>query len=352
MKLNVLNVAYPFAEVDNEATGGAEQILASLDRALVSAGHHSVVLACRGSNVAGELVDIEVPKGPLTEPVRELVRFRYREIVDRLASHGGFDLVHFHGVDCASYVSDHGRAIVTLHLPTSFYDPSLWSQQNARLVFVSQAQQEANPFLAGRGQVIANGIDLENFHPATPAKGSERYFLGLGRICPEKGFHLALQAAHAVDASFVLAGRVFPYPEHAQYFAEAIAPLLDGRRHFVGPVSGAGKARLLAQATALVVPSLVPETSSLVTMEALASGTPAIVSTEGALPGLVEPGKTGWVAATQEELQQAFLRADELDRRLCRSQAEQRFDRAGMVAKYLELYEHVASWSQPHAGAA
>jgi glycosyltransferase involved in cell wall biosynthesis len=272
--------------------------------------------------------------------------------VDRLASHGGFDLIHFHGVDCASYIPDRGRTVVTLHLPTAWNDPSLWSRQNARLVFVSQAQQDANPFLADRGQVIDNGIDLEAFQPASPATGSDRYFLGLGRICPEKGFHLALQAAHAVDCAFVLAGRVFPYPEHARYFTDSIAPLLDGRRHFVGPVHGASKARLLSQATALVVPSLVAETSSLVTMEALASGTPAIVSAEGALPSLVEPGKTGWVARTQEDLQHAFLHADELDRSLCRHQAEQRFDRATMVAKYLEFYEHVASWSQPHAGAA
>jgi len=155
-----------------------------------------------------------------------------------------------------------------------------------------------------------------------------------------------------LDCAFVLAGRVFPYPEHTGYFSECIVPLLDHKRRFVGPVHGTGKARLLAEAKALVVPSLVAETSSLVVMEALASGTPVIVSEQGALPSLIEPGMTGLVAGSGQDLQQAFARVDALDRGACRAQAERRFDRLRMVARYLELYQRLASWSQPRAGAA
>ena len=43
----------------------------------------------------------------------------------------------------------------------------------------------------------------------------------LGRICPEKGFDVALRAAHAADVPLLLAGEVFQYTEHQRYFTEA-----------------------------------------------------------------------------------------------------------------------------------
>ena len=62
MTLTILNVAYPLAPVSLDAVGGAEQILAALDKALVEAGHGSIVIACERSRVARHLFD--GPAGP------------------------------------------------------------------------------------------------------------------------------------------------------------------------------------------------------------------------------------------------------------------------------------------------
>lgn len=61
MLLKVLSVAFPFAAVGPQAVGTAEQVLSRLDCALQAAGHTSIVVACEGSQTAGELFSFPLP---------------------------------------------------------------------------------------------------------------------------------------------------------------------------------------------------------------------------------------------------------------------------------------------------
>ena len=56
MSLRILSVPFPFAPLRADPVGGAEQVAAALDAALVAAGHESIVIAPEGSQVAGTLV--------------------------------------------------------------------------------------------------------------------------------------------------------------------------------------------------------------------------------------------------------------------------------------------------------
>ena len=56
MPLTVLSIGYSLAPVGPDVAGGAEQVLSALDRALVAAGHRSIVVAPEGSQIAGNLV--------------------------------------------------------------------------------------------------------------------------------------------------------------------------------------------------------------------------------------------------------------------------------------------------------
>ena len=343
MPLTVLNVAYPAAPVDADPVGGAEQILAALDRALVAAGHRSLVIACEGSQAAGTLISTPSHEGVLSpEARRQLAETHRRAIAETLHSHS-VDVVHLHGIDCAAYLPlERVPTLVTLHLPPAWYPAEIFAPQRPGVFLncVSQSQRAAcpdSPHLIG---MVGNGVDLERFRPVAP--GDEQAVV-LGRICCEKGQHVALEAAHRAEVPLVIAGQVFPYPEHLEYFQTQIAPRLDEHRRYVGPVQGEAKTRLLATARCLLMPSSAPETSSLVAMEALACGTPVIARRAGALPEIVEHGETGFVVDTAGEMAVAIEAVEGLERSVCRRVAEERFDVERMCGEYLRLYRWLAA---------
>src|SRR5690606_12917686 len=127
------------------------------------------------------------------------------------------------------------------------------------------------------------------------------------------------------------------------YFEEAIRPRLCARRRFVGRVGGARKRELFAGARCVLIPSRVAETSSLVAMEALASGTPVVAYRAGALAELVEHGVTGYLVDGVDEMAGAARASAELDRAACRRAAERRFSAASMIDTYLALYAALAA---------
>jgi glycosyltransferase involved in cell wall biosynthesis len=345
VSLTVLSVGYPFAPVGPDSVGGAEQVMRIVEEAIVRAGHRSLVLAAKGSRCLGSLFEIDVPHGPLEIDARRETLAAYLETIDDLVRRSHVDIVHMHGVDFAGYLPPDGPALAaTLHLSPSTYPAEVFALARPRtqLVCVSKWQRDTCPRGSVPLTVVPNGIKLDEFSPVAD-KGD--FVLALGRICPEKGFHFALDAAKRASATLLLAGTVFPYPEHMHYFRNEIVPRLDDRRMFIGAIGGQQKKHLLARARCVVLPSFVEETSSLVAMEALASGTPVIARRVGALGELLEDGVTGYFVSDVEETADAMDEVLTLSSRSCRRVAERRFSSRTMTGGYLDLFERLAASS-------
>jgi glycosyltransferase involved in cell wall biosynthesis len=340
--ITVVSVSYPLAQVGPDAVGGAEQILTQLDRELYRSGHRSIVIAPSGSKVAGtHVVSGPVPRA-FDSGTRAAATHRQAEILKRTLSGVRPDVIHLHSVDFSESVAACGEVpvLATLHLPIDHYPRTALEQVGGpRLQFVSQAQRRSAPPALRQNPFIPNGVDLEGFRPRRARRG---FVLALGRICPEKRFDRALRAAARAKVPLLLGGRVFPYPEHQRHFHGEIVPWLGARARFLGPLTFLRKRLLLAAARCLIVPSAVPETSSLVTMEALASGTPVVAWRSGALPELIEHGRTGFLVDSEDELAAAIVESARLDGEVCRREAERRFSARRMAEQYLELYRQIA----------
>lgn len=344
MKLTVLSVAYPLAPVSFDAAGGAEQVLAMLDAALERRDHRSLVVAPEGSAVQGVLMPTAAARGELDEQARKRAWRKHREAIACALSRWPVDLVHMHGVDFYRYLPAPGPAVLaTLHLPLAWYPPKALdpSRPHTYLHCVSESQHRTRPERSSMLAPIANGVPIERLTGNTRKR---EFALALGRICPEKGFHLAIDAARRAGVPLRIAGPVFGYPVHLKYYRKRIAPRLDGRRiRFLGPVGFEGKRRLLAAARCLLAPSLVSETSSLAAMEAIASGTPVIAFPAGALAEIVEDGRTGFLVRDAAEMAEAIRAVGSIKSEECRRAARERFDSRRTIESYLTLYERLAA---------
>jgi glycosyltransferase involved in cell wall biosynthesis len=340
--LTVLSVAYPLAPVSPDAVGGAEQVLAQLDAALVRHGHRSLVVACAGSRVAGVLIATPHRDGALDDAARAAAHGAHREAIAAALARWPVDLVHLHGIDFHAYLPPAGvPALVTLHLPLAWYPPEALRPRrpDTWLHAVSAAQRQGAPADLDLLPDIPNGVPVE----ALAARHAKRGFaLSLGRVCPEKGFHIALDAARRAGVDLLLGGQVYRYEAHERYFRDEIAPRLDRSRRFLGPLGFVRKQHLLSAARCLLVPSLVAETGSLVAMEALACGTPVIAFPNGALAEVVEHGRTGFLVGDEREMAEAIRAAGTIDPDACRRAARERFSAERTVERYLALYTDLA----------
>ena len=345
--LTVLSVAYPLLPVNSGSGGGAEQILHLVERGLASSGARSIVIAAKGSQLSGSIIETAVCEGPFTEERREQAQQKHRKAIHSVLKREKVDVIHFHGLDFDRYVAEetHAAQLATLHLPVSWYPSRVFELPNVSLNCVSQSQA-SSASVSFTLPVISNGVDVSSYRASMDRTDS---LLWLGRVCPEKGTDVALRVAHRLKLPLTVAGPVHPFETHERYFTEQVQPLLDDQRRYIGTVGLQEKAALLTQARCVLIPSLAPETSSLVAMEAASSGAPVIAYRSGALPEVVEDGITGFIVDSEEDMADAVRRSREISPAKCLAVAQTRFQASRMVADYIALYRQLINDHRSHA---
>jgi glycosyltransferase involved in cell wall biosynthesis len=345
----VLSIAYPFAPVGPSLVGGAEQILWDLDRALVASGDRSLVVACEGSKPAGKLFAVPLPtRETLDQADRKWCRAQFHRAIDRALASEAVDVVHVHSMDLFGYdFPPEIPLLITLHLPADWYAREAIENYSdrAQFCYVSQSQRRAGLAIFGDAPVVENGVEIRSFD--RNQKKSD-YALVMGRICPEKNAHSALEAGTKARVRVVIGGQVYPYRAHQEYFEEKIRPQLQqnestSNHQFAGPLTPEQRQRMLAEAKCLLHPTLAPETSSLVAMEALAAGTPVIAYRSGALTEIVEDGVTGFLVNDVDEMAEAIGKVDTISPAVCHEAAKRRFSKERMIERYFDLYRKILS---------
>jgi glycosyltransferase involved in cell wall biosynthesis len=219
--------------------------------------------------------------------------------------------------------------------------------------------------------VIANGTDIELFHPepsrrvgaaAVPARsapvelqrvenarnaGFPRYCLFVGRLTSRKAPDLLLRAlARVPDVRCMFVGDG-PMRSQLEQLARALG--LEQRVEFLGSMESGQLPPLYSHADLLVLPSF-SETTPLVAAEAMACGTPVLATRIAGLPAMVDDFETGFLVSPGDvgELSVA-LRFLTQDDRLLATMGQTAQARAGkrlswpvLAMAYEDLYRSTA----------
>ena len=167
--------------------------------------------------------------------------------------------------------------------------------------------------------VVPNPYDARTFRTADGiARSGEVLFVG--RLIPEKGVHLLIEAVGRLRDSNrpIVATVVGDGPDHPRLEALTVARGLEPHVRLVGQRSGTGLAHLFQQHQLLAAPSISFEAFGLVALEAIACGCAVVGSDVGGLPeaigtcgALVAPGD---VVALAEMLWHLLQSPDQLHR--------------------------------------
>src|SRR5579875_3785670 len=250
--MRIAMVAPPWFHVPPEAYGGIEQMVADLVDGLVARGHEVVLVgAGRPGTKAQRFVPVyaEPPSARLGQPLPEVLQAAAAAAVLDGAE---VDVVHDHTL--AGPLLARGRAVptvVTAHGPVTGEPGDYLARLGGTVdvVAISEAQRRLRPELNWLA-TVHNGIDVASY----PMGGGDGgYLLFLGRFNPEKGAHLAIDAARRAGRRLVLAGKLNE-PAERHYFNALVRPRLGPDVDYVGEADAATKRELYAGAEALLFP--------------------------------------------------------------------------------------------------
>lgn len=334
--------------------GGMEAHSWHLAAALVERGHDVTLFASGDSRAPGRLHPVVErafaeryhPDDPAHH--RDLDR-RFARTADSLLR-CGFEVVHNNSLHRypPRLARQHRLACVTsLHVPPfealqrAVLDSAApWS----RFTVTSDRQRQSwwGAATPPEAAVVYNGIDPGLWPFGARGNGSAVW---AGRITPNKGAHLALQAARLAGMPLTLFGPI----EDRAYFDAALAPRLGGDVRYGGHLGRAALAAEFARASLLLFTPLWDEPFGLTAIEAMCCGLPVASTDMGAAREVI--GAAGCFAAepVAEELAAAMTRALSIPRDLPRRRVLEHFTITKMVVAYETLYRRAIAGLGGHA---
>ncbi|MGQ0571214.1 MAG: glycosyltransferase family 4 protein [Armatimonadota bacterium] len=166
---------------------------------------------------------------------------------------------------------------------------------------IARTIRQAFPAMADRVRSVHNGVDLAHFAPRNGSRPAEAaHLVYVGRISPEKGVHVLLEAfeyvlARRPDATLQIVGPEYRRAGRQGYLAglkRGLSPRVAARVRFAGFVEHEDLPQVYENAAVFVSPSL-QEAFGMTLVEAMAMGLPVVSTRTGGIPEVIDDGRTG-----------------------------------------------------------
>ena len=359
--LRIAQIAPPWIPIPPKHYGGTENVIYHLVEEQIAQGHDVTLFAPGDSKTSAKLVSF-FPQSLLESGVPWSMHlkafYHLQKSVDYIKEHR-FDIVHTH----LSSSSDMYLFPLTAHLETPHiatlhsvfpFDRDAHSNRTGDadsfymewapslpIVAISESAKQNVPYPLNFVGIVHHGLYMQDFQPIKRRVGAN--FVWLGRFMPEKGAHLAIEAAKRAQVSLVLAGVIDRHSKISMdYFEQIIKPQIGKDQiSYIGPVNMRQKNNLFGRARGFLNPIEWEEPFGMVMIESMAMGCPVISFTRGAASEIIVDGETGFLVDTVDEMVQAIEKIDKIDRMAIRRYVEQNFSSQAMAKNYIEIYKKV-----------
>lgn len=317
--------------------GGIEWVVWLLADGLVDAGHEVTLFASGDSHTKATLSSV-FPVAPSERIGQSLPELQHCLAAYERADE--FDVINDHsGLPAAVIGGLLDKPVLhTIHGPLDGEGGAIYEQiaeVAPRIGFISISMNQRKPkpdfpWVAN----CPNALDF-SLYPVQPHRGD--YLLFIGRMSPDKGCHRAIDVAVTTGLPLKIAGKNRE-PLEQQYFAEFVEPHLNDRIEYLGEVTHGEKVELLQNARATLFPIEWEEPFGLVMIESMACGTPVIATRYGAVPEVIEHGRSGIIVDDYRQMAAALEEADRLDPEELVGYAREHFSPERMVADYVRAF--------------
>jgi glycosyltransferase involved in cell wall biosynthesis len=349
-RLRIAEIAPLYERIPPRLYGGTERVVSYVTEELVRRGH-DVTLFASGDSITSARLIAECPESlRLAGKPENGVFLQFTMLSDVYETADRFDVVHSH-IDYWSFAFASLTGVPTLSTMHGRLDiedlyPVYRRYRRMPLVSISDAQRKPLPFM-NWVRTVHHGLprDLLRYSP-----GPGKYLAFLGRISPEKRPDVAIEVARKVGIPLKIAAKVDKVDR--DYFDAVIKPRLSPPDiEHIGEISEAEKSEFLGNAHALMFTIDWPEPFGLAMIEAMACGTPVIACNCGSVPEIIQPGVSGFICTTFDDLVSAVKKIDQLSRDRCRLEFESRFTSEIMVDNYELVFHSLLTGDVPPTSA-
>jgi glycosyltransferase involved in cell wall biosynthesis len=363
LNMRIAQIAPPWLRIPPKNYGGTENVLYNLIEAQVAQGHDVTLFAPGDARTSAKLVSF-FPRSLIEDGIPWTMHlkayYHLHKAVEQIKEQS-FDIVHTHLSSSADmYVFPLTASLATPHVTTlhshfpfdrdartgkigdadAYYME--WAPDVPTIAISESARKEEGAlFPLNFIGVVHNGISMREYHQVKAPKGD--YFVWLGRFMPEKGAHLAIEAAKRAKVPLILAGIIDRHAkESMDYFHEVIKPQIGSEQiSYIGPVNTNQKMHLFSRARGFLNPIEWEEPFGMVMIEAMSQGCPVISFARGAAPEIVADQVSGFLVHTVDEIVERISQIDTIDRDAVRMYCERNFSARVMAEKYTEVYKQV-----------
>jgi len=355
-KLKIAHIGPP-SLIPPRKYGGTQRLIYALAKKQAESGHDVTVFAGEESTIPGCKTKSFVNEDWIEKNWFGKKVLGFKHVLKCYSNIGkDFDIIHNHMWEEGIALSFLSKipVLTTIHgqAPQKYYQKMITRicsmTKKTKLVTISNNAYNQNKKIYGKDLLgfIHNCIEPSHLKfYKNPIKKHQIELCFLGLLSPHKGPHIAIKLVERLhkegkDVKLKIGGKI---DKNYKDYTKKIFAIIENKSYIqlMQNISSEEIASFFGNSDALLFPIQWDEPFGLVMIESLFCGTPVIGFSRGSVPEIIEDKVNGFVCENENEMYDAILSIEMIERRKCHNSVLAKFTEDIVYKNYMQYYEQV-----------